>query len=107
MDTLEHVTDFKGATDHTQTLRKFQQMSVPMLGHHRSPRFLSERSATSTSFRSAFEEEEDNTYIEKSTEQMTEGKGGINSAASEDILASLQAFLSLRLWKDHGLEDDP
>ncbi|KAF1809239.1 hypothetical protein P152DRAFT_461662 [Eremomyces bilateralis CBS 781.70] len=103
MDTLEHVTDFQGATDHTQTLRKFQQMSVPMLGYNRTPRFLTERSAARPSFRSAFEEEDDNTYIENTTEQSTEsGQEGGNSSGPANTSTGLQALQARKKWKYQG-----
>lgn len=99
MDTLEHVTEFTGASDHTQTLRKFQQMSVPMLGQHRAQRFLGERTGSNVSFRSAFEEEDDNTYIAEAREG---GQSSADATVAKGIFGSLQAAQPKRQWKYDG-----
>jgi len=56
VDTLEHITDFDSAADLTLTLRKFQELGLPL--HTNPPRQLQSQPSVG---RSVFEEDLDNT----------------------------------------------
>ncbi|PSK33963.1 hypothetical protein B9Z65_8289 [Elsinoe australis] len=58
MDTLEHITDFESAADHTLTLKKSQEMNVWMTQAHRR------KTGHGTSLPSAFDEALDYTAIQ-------------------------------------------
>ncbi|KAI0406151.1 mitochondrial ribosomal protein MRP51 [Xylaria palmicola] len=62
MDTIEHVTDFQSASDHTMTLRKFQELNMPMSVPAATN---SERELLNRHPRSVFEEEGDVTALDE------------------------------------------
>ncbi|KAI0206359.1 mitochondrial ribosomal protein MRP51 [Astrocystis sublimbata] len=62
MDSVEHVTDFQSASDHTMTLKKFQELNLPIT----VPDFAgtSRNSDSPRSLKSVFEEDADVTALE-------------------------------------------
>ncbi|KAK7753664.1 hypothetical protein SLS62_004286 [Diatrype stigma] len=69
VDSMEHITDFQSATDHTITLEKFQELHLPIT----VPPF-EYNSARGDWHRSVFEEDSDVTVIPKGQEREFENK---------------------------------
>lgn len=63
VDTLEHITEFASAADHTLTLRKWQELNMPLTTPSKSKRGHFESVAKSAG-RGVFEEDQDFTSVE-------------------------------------------
>ncbi len=71
MDSTEHVTDFQSASDHTMTLKKFQELNMPIS----VPTARAyDKNILARQPKSVFEEEGDVTAIEPAQEQSIENK---------------------------------
>ncbi|KAI0423450.1 hypothetical protein F5Y09DRAFT_327334 [Xylaria sp. FL1042] len=70
MDSIEHITDFQSASDHTMTLKKFQELNMSISVPARS----SDKSTLARSPKSVFEEDGDVTAIEPGQAQSIENK---------------------------------
>lgn len=71
VDSIEHVTDFQSATDHTITLEKFQELHLPITV---PPLVYNNNIRTSELQRSVFEEDSDVTVIPRGQEKELENK---------------------------------
>ncbi|KAJ2997367.1 hypothetical protein NUW58_g672 [Xylaria curta] len=71
MDSTEHVTDFQSASDHTMTLKKFQELNLPISV---PPARVADRDAVARHPKSVFEEDRDITAIEPEQAQSIENK---------------------------------
>ncbi|KAJ8128312.1 hypothetical protein O1611_g5320 [Lasiodiplodia mahajangana] len=71
MDSTEHITDFRSASDHTMTLKKFQELNMPITvpAARQSDKDLFTRYP-----KSVFEEDGDITAIDPEQAQSTENK---------------------------------
>ncbi|KAI0098243.1 hypothetical protein GGR51DRAFT_538795 [Nemania sp. FL0031] len=71
MDSREHVTDFRSASDHTMTLKKFQELNLPVSVP--APR-ANDKDLFTRYPKSVFEEDGDVTAIDPEQAQATENK---------------------------------
>ncbi|KAI2628352.1 hypothetical protein GGS21DRAFT_527554 [Xylaria nigripes] len=71
MDSLEHITDFQSASDHTMTLKKFQELNLPLLV---PPWAKEDTRSIVESPKSVFEREGDVTAIEPEQAEALESK---------------------------------
>lgn len=71
MDSTEHVTDFQSASDHTMTLKKFQDLNLPISVPSARP---GDRDMLARHPKSVFEEDSDITAVEPGQAGSTENK---------------------------------
>jgi len=92
-DTVEHITDFEPANDHTQTVEKWQEMNVAFT--HQVPRSTVSRSEQAGAL-GAYEARVDNTDPERARE---------NAKGASDLTSQLMDTLTPKdqaRWKFHG-----
>ncbi|GAP84824.1 putative 37S ribosomal protein [Rosellinia necatrix] len=71
LDSTEHVTDFQSASDHAMTLKKFQELNLPIFVPTAQ---TNDRDVLARHPRSVFEEDGDITAVEPDQMQATENK---------------------------------
>ncbi|TGJ83702.1 hypothetical protein E0Z10_g5085 [Xylaria hypoxylon] len=69
MDSTEHITDFQSASDHTLTLKKFQELNLPISV---PPRSINQKDSVARHPKSVFEEDGDITAMEPEQAQSIE-----------------------------------
>ncbi|KAI0478962.1 hypothetical protein GGR56DRAFT_632741 [Xylariaceae sp. FL0804] len=72
VDSMEHITDFQSSSEHTLTLRKFQEMNISLSVPDEDD--IARRSSNYASGRSVFEEDSDITAIDPEKAIETESK---------------------------------
>ncbi|KAK3065409.1 hypothetical protein LTS18_009252 [Coniosporium uncinatum] len=92
-DTVEHITDFEPANDHTQTVEKWQEMNVAFT--QQVPRNTMSRSEQAGAL-GAYEARVDNTDPERAREN-AEGASGLTSPLMDTLAPKDQAR-----WKFEG-----
>jgi len=97
IDTLEHITDFESAADHTQNLAKWQEMNIPMV----PARLRENMSATSNRDLplTVFEDGLDNTAFADPTRR---GINEMGPTAERAMLLRTNPSLSSVRWKTEG-----
>ncbi|KAI0413612.1 mitochondrial ribosomal protein MRP51 [Xylaria grammica] len=71
MDSTEHITDFQSASDHTMTLKKFQELNLPISVPARD---INEKDTVTRHPKSVFEEDGDITEMDSEQAQSVENK---------------------------------